>query len=175
MKKTDKKEVQLDLLTATQRRKNRRRVQTKIDTTVITEQHHRDQCNINMIVARAQRTGMLPQQTVPGSYMDVPNVDYHQALEAVRRADSSFHSLPAAVRARFKNNPGELLNAIAQAGRDPELHAELVEMGVLSQKPSQDEPQATKTARREKGNGGDKGKGKPAEKGSGEPSGGEED
>jgi len=99
----------------------------------LTEQSHRDACDINMMVARARRTGVMPQSVGEPRFMDCPAMTYHEALETVRAAESSFMALPAKTRKAFENNPAFLLAAIEASKDDPALHSELVELGVLEE------------------------------------------
>lgn len=99
----------------------------------LTEQSHKDACDINMMVARAVRTGVMPQSPGEARFMDCPAMTYHEALETVRLAQISFSALPAQVRRVFDNNPGLMLSAIEASKDDPALHSELVELGILEE------------------------------------------
>lgn len=101
-----------------------------------TEQHHGNEVNINKIMSRYMRTGLLPQRGQEGFYGDFSGAEsYQQCLEAVENANSAFMSLPSDVRNRFKNNPQLLLNFLA----DPNNKEEAISLGILPQ-PIVDEP-----------------------------------
>lgn len=69
-------------------------------------QSERDECDINTIVKRFGLTGELPSGVRRPSYGDFVGVsDYREALEVIQQADDSFMTMPADVRARFKNDP----------------------------------------------------------------------
>lgn len=100
------------------------------DEPSLTDQSQRDDADINVLVRRWRRTGVMPQVRTVGSYGDFTGVDdYQSALERVRAADDQFMTLPADVRRAFNDDPAALLAALD----DPSQHAELVRLGVLSQ------------------------------------------
>jgi len=94
------------------------------------QQHFKDECDINQIMARYQRTGVLSD--VPGSsrpmFGDFSNVsDYQSAQNAIVDVHDSFMSLPSSVRARFNNDPGYLLDFLAKVeNRDEAISLGLV-------------------------------------------------
>lgn len=99
-------------------------------------QSARDECDINTIVRNFGLTGQLPDEVrVPmsGDFSDV--LDYQTALNAVIAADGAFMELPAAIRARFDNNPQKLMEFIADRGNLDEAR----KLGLL--KPAQAEPE----------------------------------
>lgn len=76
----------------------------------MTQQQFKEEADINTIVARFGLTGTLPEVVrVPKSGDFTGVVDYHSALNAVRQADEAFMELPGEMRARFRNDPQELL------------------------------------------------------------------
>lgn len=103
-----------------------------------TQQHFRDQCNINTIVDRAKKSGMVTH--VNGKtpqYLDVSNQQsYHQAMDIVLRAEYYFNSLPAKIRERFLNDPEQLLNFI----QNNENYEEAVRLGLVE--PKKPEPKS---------------------------------
>lgn len=85
---------------------------------VRTKQSFRTEADINWIVARYQRTGML---TDPGKvsrreaiFADFSEVgDFQDAQERIIKGREAFDSLSAEVRRRFDNEPGKLLDFMA--------------------------------------------------------------
>jgi len=74
------------------------------------QQHCRDECDINTIMTRFGQTGLLPENPLPPRYGDFSEIgDYHSALNAVRVAETEFDALPAGIRARFDNDPANLI------------------------------------------------------------------
>lgn len=95
----------------------------------LTEQCHRDECDINRIMANYAKTGQVPVYTskVP-QYSDFTQVvDYQTALNLVMDAQDSFYELPAEVRSEYENDPAKFLQALD----DPAQKEKLIDLGVL--------------------------------------------
>lgn len=94
----------------------------------LTKQSFKDECDINRIMDRYQVTGVLPENLMVGNpqYVDVTGVEYQEAMLKVADAQSLFNRLPAAIRARFSNNPSAFL-AFAE---NPDNRPELIKMGL---------------------------------------------
>ena len=94
----------------------------------LTQQHQKEDADINTIVARFGLTGELPfadRQPRYGDFSDV--TDYHSAMNAVREATEDFMSLPADLRSRFQNDPAALIDFLASdANRDEAIKLGLV-------------------------------------------------
>lgn len=96
-----------------------------------TKQSMKDECDVNLIVSRFQRDGVLTHMRKHGSpqYLDVSEVqDYRTAIETVRAGEEFFMTLPAKVRERFSNDPAEFVDAVStEEGRKAfeELREEL--------------------------------------------------
>jgi len=75
-----------------------------------TQQHFKDETDINNILRQFNITGQLPKKAITPQYGDFSGVlDYHTALNAVIAAEDEFMTLPATLRARFDNDPQELV------------------------------------------------------------------
>lgn len=98
-----------------------------------TEQHHAEALNINVIAARYGITdgSIIPQAQDPAHYGDFTEAprDYREALDRIRTAEARFLSLPAAIRAKFNNQPLELVSWL----NNPENLDEAVKLGLLQQ------------------------------------------
>lgn len=104
------------MTTVTDRPNGRRRVTQNTIGESKTEQAHANEVDINQIVSRYQKTGILPGSSGTPIYGDFTQVDdYQSASEAVLAADAAFMSLGADVRKRFHNNPAELLAFLEDA------------------------------------------------------------
>lgn len=94
---------------------------------MITQQHMRDECDINTIVQRFIRTGQIPEGT-DFADIDVSDVgDYQDALNMIREADEQFMNLPSAIRDRFRNDPARLLEFVY----NPANQDEAVKLGLV--------------------------------------------
>ncbi len=93
-----------------------------------TKQSEAKATNINTIVAQYDRTGILPSDGREALFADVSDApDYRTALDLIQKADELFMDIPAAVRARFENDPAIFLDFTS----DPANRDEMVEMGLL--------------------------------------------
>ncbi len=107
----------------------------------MTRQSEADQADINKILERFAKSGIVPIVERPGEFLDVSEIgDFRQALEQVSIAREYFGRLPADVRLRFDNDPAALLDAVNDAAR----HDELVKLGILEkgEPPAGSEPRA---------------------------------
>ena len=107
----------------------------------MTKQSFKDECDINVILARYEVTGMYYDPlTTRGScaplfddFTAVP--DYMDAQNFVIEAGEMFDALPSRIRKRFSNSPAELLDFLA----DPANASEAVALGLVSA-PAPSEP-----------------------------------
>lgn len=105
------------------------RVSLHFNEPLLTEQSHKDACDINKILERYAKTGSLPvyADLVPKSG-DFTNVtDFHTAQCLVADAVSMFNDLSAEIRLSFDHDPGKFLAAVD----DPEQRAKLIKLGVI--------------------------------------------
>lgn len=82
-----------------------------------TKQAFKDDCDINKIIARYEKTGMI-ENLSKGTpfYGDVSDIlSYQDALEVVDKAESLFGSMSAEIRNRFNNNPAEMVSFLADS------------------------------------------------------------
>lgn len=76
-----------------------------------THQSFAEECDINTIVRRFNLTGALPDNVRVPQYADFEeSFDFHSAMNAIAMANESFDAMPAEVRARFHNDPGEFVD-----------------------------------------------------------------
>lgn len=87
-----------------------------------TRQEFKKQSDINNIMAKYQKTGVvthiaknLPQY---GDAMDVNSLT--DAIEIVEQANESFMQLPSSIRTKFKNDPQELINFLQNSDNKDE-------------------------------------------------------
>lgn len=105
------------------------RVITPVVGVSMTRQSARDECDINLIMKRFEKTGIIEHfNEHRGDYGDFTGApsSYQEALNQVLAADAMFQSLPARVRARFANDPGRFLQFVD----DPANARELVDLGL---------------------------------------------
>lgn len=105
-----------------------------------TQQSFAEEVDVNNIVARALKTGLLgdpmaqaARQAVFGDFSEVGS--YHDAMNKVVAAQNAFMELPADLRARFNNDPGLLCEFMAnEANLEEAVKLGLVPDAVLLEK-----------------------------------------
>jgi phage internal scaffolding protein len=97
-----------------------------------TEQHHKDACDINIIIKKYDSTGLINHVAKGvaeyGDYTEVN--EYQESLNKVIKAQNSFNLLPSSIRKKFENNPGKFF----EFATDPKNYKELVELGLANKK-----------------------------------------
>jgi len=111
----------------------------------LTQQHFKDEVDVNKIIAKFVRTGEWPMAKKQGEYGVATAQTFTEAMMTVRSAEEEFYNLPANARKKFKNDPALYLDAAA----DPTQRELFVEIGLLEALPTKtvteapDEPPAT--------------------------------
>lgn len=104
------------------------RVKTTFSTKGRTKQSFKDETDINHIIRRFTRTGVLDfTNKNEARYGDTTGVEYQQAVNMVAAAKSLFNELPAELRARFENEPAKFLDFV----QDERNRDEARELGLL--------------------------------------------
>lgn len=98
----------------------------------LTVQASKDETDINHIVNRYLRTGVLPEVN-QGIYADISELtDLRDAIHLVNDAQQAFLELPAEIRRRFDNDPVKLV----EFAQNPNNQAEAYAMGLAQKPPS---------------------------------------
>ncbi len=103
-----------------------------------TKQSFRDESEINNIMARYMKTGIVDHFSQFGSeYGFASSINFHEAMNVVTKADQMFDALPAELRRRFNGDPAEFLGFV----QNPENQEELVELGLATKAVAEREPE----------------------------------
>lgn len=98
-----------------------------------TKQAFKDQCDVNKLLQKAQRTGSLSHlQKWSGFYGEFAEYDYLDHQIKLARGAEIFNELPANVKKEFNNNPGaffDFVNNPDNADRLNDLLPELAKPG----------------------------------------------
>lgn len=91
------------------------------------QQHMRDECDINVMVARFVNTGIpdAPPFPTPPDFDQV--FDFQSAMNVIVEGREAFAALPSRTRARFQNDPGQFLAFV----HDDRNRAEAVSLGLI--------------------------------------------
>ena len=94
-----------------------------------TQQHSKDEVDVNKIMERYTRTGVIDHVNKHQPfYGDIPSDSYHESMNIVADANSMFQELPATVRKYFQNDPSNFLSYV----QDPDNAEKLQEMGLTT-------------------------------------------
>ena len=100
----------------------------------LTKSEFKDECDINNVVKRALRTGVLPGVDREALYGDFSQVeDYATAQIKIAEAKSEFEQLPSSIKEKFDNDVANLLDFVD----DPENEAEAIKLGLLPEQVEQ--------------------------------------
>jgi phage internal scaffolding protein len=90
----------------------------------IVQQAHKDHCDVNRIISKYDRTGLLTHvKDSVARYGDFTEVnEYQEALNLVIRAQDSFDDLPSDIRKRFANDPGEFFEFATNPANSDEMY-----------------------------------------------------
>lgn len=127
----------------TVRKNNRLRVQTMNFEPSLANQSFKDECDINNIMRKHGHDPVAFNTLTRkgGVYGDFSEIsDYQGMLQKVADAQDAFSSLPSALRERFRNSPGELIEFL----QNPQNYDEGVKLGLLVSKQNNQVPTATK-------------------------------
>lgn len=113
-----------------------------------TKQEFADECDLNVLMKRYERTGVLPSARVgQPQFVDCTVFgDFQSSLQIVADAERMFMSLPARVRAEFENDPGRFVEFASDEknidrmrewglAKPPEPAPEPLEVKVVSPEP----------------------------------------
>lgn len=79
----------------------------------VTEQHHAKTCNINHIINKYQKTGLVEHvNRHQANYGDVSSADFETAVSLVKEQETVFNELPSSVRKHYDNDVVQYLEHI---------------------------------------------------------------
>lgn len=99
------------------------------NTVYFTEQSHKKECDINEIIRKYDRQGViLHVNRIEAKYGDMSGFDFRSAHDLVFNARNMFMDLPSDIRKRFQNDPGSFIEFM----EDPDNRNEAIELGLIS-------------------------------------------
>jgi phage internal scaffolding protein len=113
-----------------------------------TKQSFMDECDINVIMAQYQQTGVIDFVTKhPPQFIDCTGADFDKAAYTVAAAQSLFNDLPSALRNRFENDPAQFLDFVHDESNKEEAQAlGLLKPAAPAAAPAPATPEPTKPA-----------------------------
>ena len=113
-----------------------KRVQITFPPKGRTKQSFKDECDINKILAKYQKTGAIAHVNKHGAeYGFATSLDFTGAMLLIKQAQNMFDGLPSSIRNRFANDPAQFLDFVQDANNEKEMRT----LGLL---PSEDEKAA---------------------------------
>jgi len=118
------------------------RVVCKSGNDARTKQSFKNECDINNIMAKYQKTGAINHvQNNQAHYGFADSVTFTESMNIVAKAQSMFNELPSSIRSKFRQDPAAFLDFV----QDEANADELVELG-LANAPRQDPANTPPTA-----------------------------
>ena len=103
----------------------------------LTRQSHKAECDINNIMKRYQKDGVITHFNKFGkNYGDATGNDFTEAMQIIAKGKSMFEELPSSARSRFDNDPAKFLDFV----NDPENLDEMRELGLARGVPENPAP-----------------------------------
>ena len=80
-----------------------------------TQQQYKEQCDVNNILAKYQKTGQVTHiAKTKGNYIDLTGVQsYQESMNTIIKAQNAFMQLPATVRKELGNDPQQLITLLS--------------------------------------------------------------
>lgn len=104
----------------------------------MTKQQFKDECDINTLLRRYQKNGILEHvNRFQGNYADITDLpDYHDAMQKIVLAQEAFDSLPSEIRKDFRNDPAAFVEFVS----DPANQEAIYDYG-LAERPTEIPPE----------------------------------
>ena len=108
--------------------KNRKRVFVPMTgKPSMTQQQFREEVDINTIVERVRRSGVMPPMTKQPYFLAMPSQSFQEMQNFLIDARTTFAALPSRVRDRFNNDPYQLVRFV----EDSNNRDEAVKLGLI--------------------------------------------
>lgn len=106
----------------------------------LTNQSEANEADVNVIVKRVMAGGQPPLIDVPPRFLDVPDLDYQKAMDAINEGRLAFERLPQEAQDAYDGSPAVFLahveHCLAKGDLDP-----LRELGLAVPKPADPKPE----------------------------------
>ncbi len=117
-----------------------------------TIQSYADECDINKIMARAQKSGTISHlQQYEGVYADFSDFDFFEQTQKLTQGREIFDALPAELRREFNQSPAQFFTYVNDPANIKELRTKLPGLAkpgdqLISVKPLDADSQAAQAA-----------------------------
>lgn len=104
-----------------------------------TKQAHKDECDINRIMAKYQKTGAIAHLSkYRPAYAELTGESFMEMMHKVKAAETMFDDLPASLRKKFNGNPADFLRFVQNPANLPEMVS--LGLAVKTETPVKDDP-----------------------------------
>lgn len=104
----------------------------------MTKQSHAKECDINQIMKKFQKTGVIDHiRKNEGQYGEYDAQEYKQAMDIVAEGQSMFQELPSKARQHFDNDPAKFMETV----NSPDGINTLRKLGLAYGEPALERPQ----------------------------------
>lgn len=94
----------------------------------LTEQHHKDRCDVNRIVDRYRNTGLVDHTVeMEGQFGDLSGSDFKAMMDKLVSVRGKFEELPSKVRREFANDPAVYLDFMS----NPDNRDRAIALGLI--------------------------------------------
>ena len=109
----------------------RKLVQTVPEGPSMTQQSFKDACDINQIMAKYQKTGIIDHINVyEPAYGEVDGTTFTEAMQTVANATTMFMDLPSRAREAFDHDPAKFLDYVNNLEDKPESRQFMYDLGL---------------------------------------------
>lgn len=109
----------------------------------VTQQAGKDACDINQIMARFVKTGVMDHVREHGPEYGFASSDtFNDSMQIVAKANSMFEDLPSQIRTKFENDPAKFLDFV----QDEKNQEEMQEMGLAIKQTTNATPPLAETS-----------------------------
>jgi phage internal scaffolding protein len=122
----------------------RKRVVSSIVGESMAKQSFKNECDMNRIIAKFRKTGMIDHiRENGGRFIDVPeDLDFQTAQNVMAKATSMFEELPSDLRKKFDNDVQTFMDYV----NNPENEDGMRQLGLLKPKAPEVVPEASEAA-----------------------------
>ena len=93
-----------------------------------TEQHHKMECDINNIIKKYDRTGLITHiSKIEAKFGDFTGEEFQTMQNIVAGAKTMFNELPVEIRKEFDNDPQKLISFM----ENPDNRERAIELGLI--------------------------------------------
>ncbi len=111
---------------------NRQRVRTPGGSGNGAKQSFKDECDINNIMAKYQKTGAIDHFSKHAPrYEFASSNDFAESMRIVTKAQEMFAELPSSIRSKFNNEPEQFLEFV----QNPDNLSEMETLGLTTKRP----------------------------------------